>query len=101
MTSIKQRGYRWFDSSEPLARSIGLLKHLHKRRRDRVFDDIRKVIEDWSPGIFDKEVSGLTFKRRWYDKDPYAWLVINVMEKVPEDLYPKIIEIIDQECGSH
>jgi hypothetical protein len=42
----------------------------------------------------------LTTKRRWYDKNPYSWLVINSLKYSEKKLMNRVITYLNKELKS-
>ena len=55
--------------------------------------DIKDIIMDYDNELIDRHVLKfpMTYKRRWYDKDPYSWLIINALKYANEDLITDVI----------
>ena len=89
---------RWYDRYPKLSRSLEGLKDLNKRDRDKLILELKDVILDYDNELFDKHVLEfpMTYRRRWYDKDPFSWLVINALEYADEDLITDIILYLEE-----
>ena len=84
---------RWYDKYPDLRDCIEKLENLKKRKRDKIMLDMKDIIMDYDNKLIDRHVIEfpMTYKRRWYDKDPYSWLVINSLKYADEDLITNII----------
>ena len=84
---------RWYDKYPDLSKSIADLKNLSKKERDKLILGLKDVILNYDNELFDKYVLEfpMTNGKRWYDKDPFSWLVINVLKYAEEDLITDII----------
>jgi len=89
---------RWYDKYPDLSRSLEELKGLKKQDRDKLIHGLKDIILDYDNELFDKHVLEfpMTYRRRWYDKDPFSWLVINALEYVDEDLITDIILYLEE-----
>jgi hypothetical protein len=85
--------HRWFDKYPDLRKSIDKLEDLNKGVRDEVIRGIEELILSYDNQSFDRYERKFPFEssNRWYDKDPYAWLVINSIIYLDEDLITDII----------
>ena len=83
---------RWYDKYENFAALLNRIKHLRKQDRENILIYIKDLISDIDPKLFDRHVHEfpLSVKRRWYDKDPYSWLIINALKYVDDDAIEKI-----------
>ena len=62
-----------------LNKLIRQLGQIEKKERNKILIEIRDLINDHDPELIDRNVMDfpLSSKRRWYDKDPIAWMTIN------------------------
>ncbi len=84
---------RWYDSNPRLALLLNLLKNQEKKCRDDIINELKDIINDYDDTLIDRHVSEFPMleKRRWYDKDPYSWLVINSIKFADDVLITRII----------
>ena len=83
---------RWYDAYPDFSRALEWLKGLEKRDRDKAILDMKDMIMDYDDELIDRHVFQfpLTQKRRWYDKDPYSWLVINALKYAEKELLDRV-----------
>jgi len=83
---------RWYDKYSDLAELLEKLKNLGKRERDRIILYLKDLIIEYDKQLFDKYVFEfpMPFNRRWYDKSPFSWLVINALKHADDDLITDI-----------
>ena len=84
---------RWYDKYPDLSKSIDELKDLNKLDRDKLILGLKDIILNYDNELFDKYVLEFPtpYGKRWYDKDPFSWLVINVLKYADKDLITDII----------
>ncbi len=84
---------RWYDEIPELADFLEKIKEKDRTERDKVFVDIKNIIVGLDPELIDKHAMEfpLDLKRRWYDKDPISWMIINVLKYADEELIEKVI----------
>jgi hypothetical protein len=89
---------RWYDKYPGLQKSIEKLKDLDKHERDEIIQGIKDLIFNYDNELIANNSMEfpLECKRRWYDSDPYAWLVINALQYVDEDLITDIIIYLNE-----
>ena len=87
---------RWYDKNPELSGYIDYLRDVEPDRRDKIIGDLKDLISD---GLIDDNVLEfpLTTKRRWYDSDPYAWLVINALKYADDELIDRVIGYFREE----
>lgn len=86
---------RWYDKNPDLKAFLKKLKHSNKSTQDIVLNDIKNLIMNFDSKLVDTHVMEfpLTEKRRWYDKDPYSWLAINVLKYADEIILKDVINL--------
>jgi hypothetical protein len=84
---------RWYDKYPDLRILLDKLRELKKRKRDAIILEIKEIIKKRDECLFDKYVFEfpLSSRQRWYDNNPFSWLVINAMKYADEDLITDII----------
>jgi hypothetical protein len=84
---------RWYDKYPELRSLLDKLRELKKRKRDAIILEIKEIIKKCDECLFDKYIFEfpLSSQQRWYDKNPFSWLVINAMKYADEDLITDII----------
>jgi hypothetical protein len=87
---------RWYDSVPELRGLIERLRDLGKDKRDALFDGIKKLDPDFDTKFIDRHVLEfpMHLKRRWYDQDPYSWLVINALKYADGPLLDRVIDFL-------
>jgi hypothetical protein len=87
---------RWYDNYPELAKYIEKMKEIDKEKRDSIIIMIKNFIIENSPDIIDKNVMDfpMGLKRRWYDKDPFSWLIINSLKYANLDILNQVTELI-------
>ena len=90
---------RWYDAHKKLAGVLEALKDLQHSRRDRIVNHVIALINEASPGLLEKYLLDFPLdqaRRRWYDKDPYLWLMVNGLQYASPALLQKSTKYIDQ-----
>jgi hypothetical protein len=87
---------RWYDAIPELRNLIEGLRDLSKEKRDDLLDGIKKLHPDFDSAFIDRHVMEfpMHMKRRWYDQDPYTWLVINGLKYADRPLIDKVIDYL-------
>jgi len=93
---MQQRNGRWYDRYPPLDTQFEALKEMSSSQRNKIMRELRKLITDDQPTLIDRTVMDypLTYKRRWYDKDPLCWLTINALKHGGEPLINEAIAFL-------
>jgi hypothetical protein len=77
-----KRNNRWYDANRGLAAVLEKLKSMKSDRRDKVVSHVIGLINERRPGLLEKYLLDFPLdqkRRRWYDRDPYLWLMVNVL----------------------
>lgn len=87
---------RWYDNYPELSIYIEKLKDIDKKKRDEIFIKIKDLINENNPELIDKYVIEfpMGLKRRWYDKDPFSWLIINSLKYAAKEFLDKVTALI-------
>lgn len=85
--------HRWYDKHKNLARHLEKFKGMETRRRNRIVRDVLKIVREMNPGILEEFLLDFpldVIRRRWYDEDPYLWLLFNGLEHADQPLLERI-----------
>lgn len=90
---------RWYDKYEKLGKHLDSLKEMEPIKRDNLIKGIMVIIKEENPDLledfvmeFPKEIR----RRRWYDHDPYLWLLINGLKYGKEKLLKKVTVYLEE-----
>lgn len=83
---------RWYDKIR-LGEYIRVLGKIAPEKRKKILTKINEIINQYDKDLIINNVMNFTlaYKRRWYDKDPYSWLIINSLKYVNEDKLNQIL----------
>lgn len=84
---------RWYDRDRKLSCLLDSFKTMEEKSRDKLCTGIINLIRKNQASILDDGVveSPLEYpNRRWYDKDPYLWLIFNGLSRANN----KVIQIV-------
>ena len=90
---------RWYDKNGKLSKHLDSLKEMPGVKRDKIIIEIMVLIKENNPTLLDDFVGEFPLslnRRRWYDKDPYLWLLFNGLKYANEDLIQKVISFFDE-----
>ncbi|HUT65089.1 MAG TPA: hypothetical protein VMZ05_02960 [Spirochaetota bacterium] len=90
---MKKPNGRWYDKHPELKQLLDVLKVSQISELEKVIGGMKELIMEHDPELMDRWVLEfpLTTKRRWYDKDPYSWLVINSLKYADRGLLRGVI----------
>ncbi len=93
-------GNRWYDRYERFGRCLDGLKECNPWDRNRLVQGIMTIIRDHAPTLLDRFVQDFPLdirRQRWYDKDPYLWLVMNGLRYADADLRDRVTAYLEEE----
>ena len=90
---MKTPDKRWYDRNKSLASLLGMLKTRGPSDQEKLVTGMKEIIMEYDRDLMDRWVLEfpLTTKRRWYDQNPYSWLVINSLKYADAKLLAGII----------
>ena len=84
---------RWYEKHTVLSRNIELMRDMTDQQRDHLALGIMRIIKEQNPTLLDDFVENFPMeihRKRWYDQDPYLWLIINGLEYAKNDLISNV-----------
>jgi hypothetical protein len=96
---IVKRGNRWYDKHENLAILLENLQTLNEIKRDAIISGVMEIIKLHSPNLLERYVLDFPLdikRRRWYDRDPYLWLLFNGLQYADGKLLTKVTNFLDK-----
>lgn len=93
---------RWYDQYPRLSACFETYKEIKSGPRNRIAHKILALIYKKEPEIMDKYVLEFPLdesKRRWYDKNPYMWLIVNSLKYASPELLNEITLLLEKEIS--
>jgi hypothetical protein len=91
---------RWYDRDKRFADALDRFMKAHPRKSVEIIRRLLDMIKESNPDI----LGGFTipddvdrWTRRWYDKDPTFWLVVNGLKHAPKKLVSSIARYLEKE----
>ena len=94
---------RWYDRYNELGEYLDLMAELGPETRDELVKGIMVIIKKENPDFLTDLVLQFPldlFRRRWYDKDPYLWLVFNGLEYADDTVVEKVINYFEENASA-
>jgi hypothetical protein len=94
---------RWYDKDVQLAKLLDKLMKVHPKDEYRVVSGLLDLVRGSNPEILNRFTvpSDIdAWHRRWYDKDPIYWLVLNGLKFADEALLKTVADYLEKELGS-
>jgi hypothetical protein len=80
---------RWYDRYPELARYLEEFRRMSRHRRDELIGGVMAIVKESASSIFDDFLLDFPLdlnRRRWYDRDPYLWLLFNGLAYADREL---------------
>jgi hypothetical protein len=91
---------RWYDKHKRLAECLEGLRFIPRKSRDKIIGGVMAFIKEDQPDLLDKFVLDFPLdiqRRRWYDKDPYLWLVFNGLRYADKSILMKVMRYLSRQ----
>jgi hypothetical protein len=87
---------RWYDSNRELCKLIDQIGTLKAREREKILLQIKEIIMKEDSELIDSHAMDfpLSFKRRWYDQDPFSWLIINCLQYANDEVLKQVVTLL-------
>ncbi|MCW8995409.1 MAG: hypothetical protein OQK77_06315 [Psychromonas sp.] len=96
---------RWYDEHPALSIKLDAFKEMDPQLSDHLIKRIMSLVTDYDPNLLSCEIAfefPLTFNRlRWYDQDPYLWLMFNTLKMADESLLKSVEMLLEKEMKQH
>jgi hypothetical protein len=91
---------RWYDKHKNLRKYLESLREINQEEKDSLLRDLLNIIKKHNPELFSPEKS-LEFplelhRRRWYDRDPNLWLLMNTLQIADKRLLKKVTDYLQK-----
>ena len=91
---------RWYDKYPKLAKYLDSFQTMHPKKRDKLVKGILTLINEDDPNTimedFVIEFPLDIYRKRWYDDDPYLWLIFNSLKNAGDALKNKVADFLEQ-----
>ncbi|MBD3315115.1 MAG: hypothetical protein GF344_04965 [Chitinivibrionales bacterium] len=94
---------RWYDKYPELAGYLEQFREMSQSRRDKLVKGIVEIVRKSNPTIFEDFLLDFPLdfnRRRWYDKDPYLWLLFNGLAYADIDLLSAVTRYLRENIDS-
>jgi hypothetical protein len=91
---------RWYDKHRKLGKLLDNFKGMRKYKRDKLATGIIGIIKEHDGMLIDDKVMEFPLdlpQRRWYDKDPYLWLIFNGLSQADKKLLKNVTAYLEKQ----
>lgn len=88
---------RWYDKHARLAGFLEQFRTMEVKDRDTLIQEIMKIVKKHDGAAFEEFVMDFPLdieRRRWYDNDPYLWLIFNGLSYVDNECLAKVTDYL-------
>ena len=94
---------RWYDNYEELGKYLDSFKEMETENLDPLIKGIMAIIQEQNPELLAYEKAfqfPLELKRRrWYDNDPYLWLLFNTLKNAEKKVLRLVTAFLKDSLG--
>jgi len=94
---------RWYDENSELARFFELIQGMQNQDRVTVVQGILTIINKANPTLIENFIAEYRldlYHHRWYDSDPYLWLIYNGLALGGSSLTTRVIGYLKENLFS-
>jgi hypothetical protein len=98
MGTKQSEGKRWYDRYPRLRTCLERFQTMGQRDRDGVIKGAMAIIKEKMPDVFDRFALDFpldVLRRRWYDQDPYLWLLFNGLSVAEKEMIQLASEYLE------
>jgi hypothetical protein len=98
---VKKKNRR-YDKHPRLAGLLEDLRFIPGDKRDGIISGVMGILKISAPNLLDRYVLDFPLdikRRRWYDRDPYLWLLINGLRYAPIKLLKEVTHHLQENIG--
>jgi hypothetical protein len=96
------RKNRWYDKHPKLALLLEGLCTIKGSQRNTIICGIMEIIKLSTPNLLEQYVLDFPLdikRRRWYDRDPYLWLIFNGLKYANSKLLTNVTRFLHEETS--
>ena len=93
---------RWYDKDKRLARQLDAFMKVHPRYSYTIVQGLLDLIKAAQPDILQRFTIPSDVEqwcRRWYDKDPVFWIVLNGLKYANEELLRRVASYLEEQMA--
>jgi hypothetical protein len=97
----KGKDKRWYDKHPRLRGYLDSFKEMPQRPRNSLIRGIMGLVSKSNPELVDKFVLNFQLdpnRRRWYDRDPYLWLMFNGLSRANTSLLQSVTSFLSEKA---
>ena len=96
---------RWYDNHSNLGKRLDAFKEINQKTRDPIIKCVMDLVQQCEPSLLSYEKAfDFPFdfnRRRWYDNDPYLWVMFNVLKIADDTLLQSVEDYLEKEIKSN
>jgi hypothetical protein len=89
---------RWYDHNRKLKYYLESLRRVDRTLREKIVKDIMAVVKEYDAALLDRfseEYPLAIRKQRWYDQNPYLWILYNGLAYASDEVIERVIDYFE------
>jgi hypothetical protein len=89
---------RWYDRHRKLKYYLESLQGVERTLRSKIVKEIMEVVKTCDGSLLDRFAEAYPLalrKQRWYDQNPYLWILYNGLQYASDEIIAKVIEYFE------
>lgn len=90
---------RWYDEHPKLSRALEALQFAPATARRQAVGEALYLLQQLTGDLLERTVQSFPYthhRRRWYDRDPELWLLVNGLEQSPIEVRDAVAACLDE-----
>ena len=90
---------RWYDANRKLRYYLECLQNVDRPLREKIVKDLMDLVKEYDGVLLDRFAEEYPLeirKQRWYDQNPYLWILFNGLRYASEDVIDLVIEYFER-----
>jgi hypothetical protein len=90
---------RWYDANKKLRYYLESLQNVDRPMREKVVKDLMELVKEYDGQLLDRFAEEYPLeirKQRWYDQNPYLWILFNGLRYASDEVIEMVIEYFER-----
>ncbi len=90
---------RWYDANRKLRFYLESLQKVDRPLREKIVRDLMELVKEYDGVLLDRFAEEYPLemrKQRWYDQNPYLWILFNGLRYASDEVIDLVIEYFER-----
>ncbi len=90
---------RWYDANRKLRYYLESLQKVDRPLREKIVRDLMELVKEYDGVLLDRFAEEYPLemrKQRWYDQNPYLWILFNGLRYASDEVIELVIEYFER-----